>query len=44
MASATGGGVEFWLNLTLLEMIRWIHDALEAQKEDEKTRAEMGVD
>lgn len=44
MASATGGGVEFWLNLTLLEMIRWIQDALEAQKEDEQARAEMGVD
>lgn len=44
MASATGGGVEFWLNLTLLEMIRWIHDALEAQEEDAQAQAGKGVD
>ncbi len=36
--------MEFWLNLTLLEMIQWIRDALEAQKEDEQSGAEMGVD
>lgn len=42
MARVTGGGVEFWLNLTLLEMIRWIRDALEAQKED--AQAGAGVD
>ena len=41
MASRVGGGVEFWLNLPLLEMVRWIQDAIEAQKEDE--RAERGV-
>lgn len=38
MASATGGGPEFWLTLTLIELIAWIKDAQEAQKEDEQAR------
>ncbi len=41
MASVTGGGVEFWINITLLELMRWIQDALEAQREDEQERKRM---
>ena len=41
MASVTGGGVEFWINITLLELMRWIQDALEAQREDEQKQKRM---
>ncbi|GEM_PF-5981119 len=36
MASVTGGGVGFWIDLTLIEFIQWMNDAIEAQREDKQ--------
>ena len=43
MASATGDGVAFWMDLSLFEMIQWMQGALEVQKEEEQARAGMEV-